>query len=534
MNDKILNRLLFLGGFLVLVFYFGLIHPLVPFDTDDWININVSRPLFPSLADWNPTKLFPERLEPSVSLFASLYVTPITGDYVSALVMSNAFVVSLFITFYLFSVQKLLTDRFRIGRLCSFCIVLLYALLHFLILKTKNTGNDYLFYSEDSNCYYHYIIPNMLCASLVIWLMMFETRRERSGWQFILPVAFLYLVLCFGHFFSSFAIFAYLGFALLYKIVRVRSFNLALLGTYIRQQAFYLTIVLVTYFALCSNLYSTIILIAYIGAILLYDLLAYPKGESNWLWHYIRLHAYHLTVLVLWLIIQWFEANGIRANAYGHISDPLADLLLASCKSFLAVRYNVWAFGLTLAVSVGAVVHYAITNTRHQVFPIGRLQVVLLIATLLSLSYLLLLCSRVRPENMMKGQVIFEWAFFILLLAVLCLGYLSARLKAVRCLLPLAILLTVFSIRNVRTEFLGVQCLWETTEAECIVTDRDIIDQVRYAEALGLDTLAVRVPKFEYEDNWPLAFDCGYAVGFTLYKQYVVPRHLRTTFTFDE
>ena len=49
MKDKTLNRLLFFIGFLILVFYYGLIHPLVPFDTDDWINVTISRPLYPSL-----------------------------------------------------------------------------------------------------------------------------------------------------------------------------------------------------------------------------------------------------------------------------------------------------------------------------------------------------------------------------------------------------------------------------------------------------------------------------------------------------
>ena len=71
MKDKTLNHLFFFIGFLALVFYYGLIHPLVPFDTDDWMNMTISRPLYPSLHCWNPTKVFPERLEPAVAMIAA-------------------------------------------------------------------------------------------------------------------------------------------------------------------------------------------------------------------------------------------------------------------------------------------------------------------------------------------------------------------------------------------------------------------------------------------------------------------------------
>ena len=85
MKNKTLNRLLFLIGFLTLVFYYGLIHPLVPFDTDDWINLTISRPLYPSLHSWNPTKVFPERLEPAAATVA--VVALFGNDFMNRLLM---------------------------------------------------------------------------------------------------------------------------------------------------------------------------------------------------------------------------------------------------------------------------------------------------------------------------------------------------------------------------------------------------------------------------------------------------------------
>ena len=294
-----------------------------------------------------------------------------------------------------------------------------------------------------------------------------------------------------------------------------------------------IVLIIVTYFALCSNLYSTVILIAYIGAKLVYELIACNKREAKWLGSYIKHNSYFLVVLFLWLVVQLIEVNGIRANAYGHVDDSLSDYILLSTQNLLALRFNIGVIVFLALVLLGAKAYHTLAE-HHRMNHIGKQQVILILAAILSLLYLILLSSKVKPENMLKGQIVFSWIFFLLLLAILCLGYLCSKNKAIRCLLPLAILLVVFNLKNIRNEFLGVQCQWGTTEYECIDTNRDIINQVRYAEALGQDSVVIRVPKFDLKDNWPLAFDCGWAVGGTLRKHNVVRRHLRTSFELYE
>lgn len=478
MKDKTLNRLLFFAIFLALAFYYCLIHPLVPFDTDDWMNMTTSRPLYPSLHCWNPTKVFPERLEPAAAAVAARFVAPIIGDYVNALILVNAIVISFFISLYLYLVQRLLTDRFRLSLPSSFCIVVLFALLHFLILKTKETGNDYLWYAEDCNCYYHYIVSNLLCACLVLWLMRSDVNKLMKGWRAIV-------------------------------------------------------LVIVSYFALCSNLYSTVILVAYIGAKLVYELIAYGKKEYKWFGSYIKNNSYCLVVLFLWLVVQLIEVNGIRANAYGHVDDSLWEYIQLSTQNLLALQFNVGVIIFFVLVLLGAKAYHTHAE-HHSIIHIGKQQSILILASILSLLYLILLSSKVKPENMLKGQIVFSWAFFLLLLTILCFCYLCSKIKWFRCLLPLFLFLLVFNIRNVKSDFLGVQCLWGTTEYECIEKNRDIINQVRIAEALGQDSVVIKVPKFEYKDNWPLAFDCGFTVGYTLRKHVVVRRHLKTSFSLEE
>lgn len=478
MTDKTLNRLLVFLSLIAFVFYYGQIHPLVPFDTDDWLNMSLVRPFYPSLNCWNPTKVFPEKLEPAVAAFAIRFIAPIIGDYINALILANAIIVSFFITWYLYSVNKLLNDKFQLSPLNSFCIMFLFVLMHFLLLKTKETGNDYLWYAEDCNCYYHYIIPNLLCSCLVLWLM----RHEVLKWKNIIDICF---------------------------------------------------VILITYFALCSNLYSTVILVAYIGAKLLYDLIKSHKEDSNWLSIYIKRHAYGIIVLFLWLIVQLIEVNGIRANAYGNLNEPLIKSIWPTLKNAFSVHYCT-SFIVLAVLTVLCAKIIDCTSKRHPIIYIGKCQIVILLASILSFSYLLLLSSKVNPENMQKGEVIFSYSFFLLLLLILCVGYLNSKVKVVRYFLPLFLLLVSFNIRNVRSTFLGVQCLWGTTEYECITHDRHFIDQTRYAEALGQDSVIIFVPKFELKDNWPLAFDSSEGISVALSRHSITKRYIKAKFELQE
>lgn len=81
-NIKLHSRIaLFFFLVFLLLFFFSL-HPIVIFDTDDWGNLCLSRPLYPTLQTYNPSKILPEFLMPLVSLISVKLLYPITNDYV--------------------------------------------------------------------------------------------------------------------------------------------------------------------------------------------------------------------------------------------------------------------------------------------------------------------------------------------------------------------------------------------------------------------------------------------------------------------
>jgi len=461
--------------FIVLFVFFSQVHPLLPFDTDDWMYNGLARPPYPSFSRWNPTKLLPECLQSLTALVAAFFVAPILGDYIHALVISNAFVISLFIIGYFYSVQKLVECRFKISQLSGFCLITVFALLHFLALKTNLTNNEHLFYSRDVTCFYHYLVPNTLCASLVMWLMCHDIKSIKNNVT--------------------------------------------------------LSIVLfVTFLALFSNLYSTVMLIAYVGAVLLLDLWEINKKENEWLKKYIKNNAYYLIVILIWLVIQYFEANGNRATSYGYMFVPFKDSLEETVKYFIFhSHFNGWFMAFTIAVIVCAKI-YNFQKDNHNPLHIGKKQIIIILAMILSIFYLILLSSRVFPFYILKGDVIFSYIFFYFLLVALCMGYLSKRIRIARLLYPFLIFFFLFMLNTEENTFKDLQ-YWNGTDLQtCEQFDRDIINQVKAAEAMGKDTITIYVHNYNEGSNWPQNLDFGQYIGLTLQKHGIIKRKIVTIY----
>ncbi len=460
--------LLFIGFFI----FYAEVHPIIPFDADDWESLNFHRQAYPSLDYWNPTKVFPECFQPLVGLIAAYLVYPITGDYLNALLYSHAFAVSSFIILYLYSLQKLLKSNFPISNLTSYAIIIVYVLFHFLILRVFRSNNDYLLFSLDANCYYHYTIPNLLCASLVMWLMRNDVTKLTGG----LKISML---------------------------------------------------VLATYLALCSNLFSTVILIAYIGANLLLSLFKQEKSEKGWLWAYVKKNTIFLSIITFWLIIQLIEANGYRA-AYSNMESPFMSGIIETCKNFVRLHFNL-RFTAIAILSVGAAFGYAVFKNREDWKQNREKLGILTLALVLVIAYLILLCSRVDPVYMMKGQVVFAYTFFILLIVILSIAYLCVKFTPVKVAMPLLAILIFFEINTRGKTFLDVQYEFIDNPQACMELNRVLIDKIQKADQAHQDSIVIMVPNFGNWDNWPLSYNCS-NVGIALYKHNIINRPIRTIY----
>lgn len=465
----------YLSLFLVFFVFFSQVHPLVPFDTDDWMYMGLARPPYPTIYQWNPTKLLPELIQPLLGLFAAYFVSPILGDYINALVVTHASVISLFITTYFFFIQKVLTRKFLVSPISGFCIITILVLLHFIALKTHSLGNDHLFFSEDVNCYYNYIVPNLLCACLVMWLICNDINTISN-----------------------------------YKIKGILYF--------------------LTFIALFSNLYSSVILVAYVGAYLLFNLSTCDKKERGWFSNYIKHKRFFIAIVLVWLVVQLFEANGVRATAYGYMELPFGKSLLLTLQYiYYRLHINGWflLFSFTVLV-IGKSYHFFKEN--RNLFHIGRLQGIIMLAMLLSFLYLTLLSSRVFPFYMIKSDVMLSYLFFFFLLVALCLGYLTIKIPFVKILFPFVISFFFYTLNLKENTFKDVQFFHGTDIQTCIKIDNEIINQVKTADYLGNDTVTIMVHNYNEFTNWPMKMDDAQYIGITLHKHGVIKRNIVTIF----
>lgn len=469
------NKVFYFILFLVFTLFFSTIHPLVPFCTDDWININIARPFYPSFFCWNPTKVFPESLEPLASMFAAYVIYPFIHEYTYAFIFTNAITVSLFITIYLSSLHKLLEDRFKISNWICICIVLIFTIFHFLILKVNDNNNDFLLHATDCNCYYHYIIPTLLNASLVMWLM-----RQNID------------------------------------LKQMDTISLSCLCLFV-------------YLALFSNLYSSVILIAYVGAVLLFRLISFNKKNNKWLGRFVRYNSFYIIILVCWLLIQLFEVNGIRANAYGHLKDPFWSSVGSTINNFFSVKYNSYFLFTTFGTIIATILVFL--KNKKRITSINNNNKILILSLLLTNLYLILLSSKVDPENVLKGNIIFSSVFFFLLMIALCLGFLSKHSKYVKIILPFLLFILFASLNSRNAVFRDVLFEFGYDTQSYIEHNNNIIKQVTDADALGNHEVIINVPEFENPGHYPLSDDCSNFVGFSLYKHNIIKNRIITHFS---
>jgi hypothetical protein len=460
--------------FFILFVFFAKVHPLLPYDIDDWKYCGIARLPYPWLGLWNPTKIFPECFQPLVGLIAAHFVTPIIGDYLTALVVSHAFVVTIFIIGYFFSIQKLLEWRFQLTKISALGIITVLVLLHFLALITRSTDNGHLFYSPDVNCYYNYIIPNMLCASLATWILRHDLTTIKSN--------------------------------------TAQSLLLFL-----------------TFLAIFSNLYSSAILIAVVGAKLLLRLFESDKKEQRWLIKYIRNNAFLVFVIIVWLIVQLFEANGRRAHASEAMMLSFGESMKTTIAIFLSVRYNKWFLLLTVSAILAAVIHHSIKEKRNP-FRVGKLSAMIVLALLLTVTYMILLSSQVLPQYLYRSEVKFSYLFFYILLVALGLGYLTSKVKYFKHLYPFLIFFLFFIGFTNENTYIDVQKPYGTDLQTCETFDRSFINQVKNADLMGMDTVTIYVHDYKNTTNWPLMLHQGKYIGITLHKHGITKRRIETIF----
>lgn len=483
-KEKLWETVWYLAVFAFFYIWFAQIHPLIIYDADDWTYIAYVRSATPVWGAWNPAKVFPEVLMPFFSNIILHTLVPFTGDYITGFTVGHALVVSGFITVYTWALTALLRRSFGLSRLTSILTGLLFLIFHFLIFRTEDYGNAYLFRCLDLNCYYNYLLPALLNAIVIMYMMgnprfekmMAEAAREKVGIFYIL-----------------------------------------------------------VYFAIFSNLVTSGMLAAFAGSHLLLNLLKTIKRFK--LTEYVRRNSTWLVILVMWIISAIFELSGGRASA----ARPSSLLHLiweaAYCLKEVLTSCNPLFWGSVFTIIALAVLQFLLTkNKAEEEKTVLNHLILLFVAGAALLIYMLALCAMIWTGNVYRTEYQFPLFFYGFLVVFLALGYLLKKQPKLMLALPLLIIFLASAVNTNGVTF-SESLMSDYSAESCADISRDIVNQYVAADEAGLTETTIRIPMHvadpETEDNWPHSVVLLDRIGAALYEQGILSRPISATFVVD-
>ena len=455
---------LFLFAFLYI--WFTRVHPLVVFDADDWTYLPLDREAWPILGEWNPAKVFPEVFMPLCSTVGCYLLMPLIRDYITVMTVTHGFVVSVFITVYLYHLAQLLKRLFRLDSWSEFYAAGLFLVLHFLALRSRETGNTYLLYSKDITCYYNYLIPGLLNGSIVCWIIRnaaFEEflHSDRYGWK--------------GLFF------------------------------------------LAVFMAIFSNLVDSVILAVYAGSVLLVDFLKQLKKPD--FREYLKSHTFCLGIFGTWLISAVFELSGGRAvaSASGSLFSRLRDC--AYCLLQVLKSCNPLFLVLCAVIVAAALAAYLRSRETDRLLP--DLCLIFCVGIAAMVFCIVLLCAVVDPAYMYRAEYLFPIFFYCLMPVMLCAGYLLHKFPKLLIIMPM-LLMVLASEADTKPETFLESNTGNLDAGVSADISRDLIAQVVSACEAGEKEMVLYVPLWDTENNWPHATSLMGRIRYALYAHDII------------
>lgn len=471
-KQKLYKRLWYLCVFSFMYIWFTQIHPLVVYDADDWTYISYVRTAIPLWGNWNPSRVFPEIFMPFCSRIAVYVLAPLIGNYLQAITIVSALVVSAFITLYLFCFAGLLKRLFSPSPITVFFLSFLFLTLHFLALRGASSDNTYLFYCHDLTCYYYYLIPALINASIVMSII--ENKRFESLISNGSPAQ--------------------------------------------RGIAF-----LVLYMAIFSNLIDSMILAVYSGSVLLISMFEHIRRKWR-LWTYIKANLFHITVLFMWLISAVYELYGGRASANLGYSLSLTEGIRQTIIGAISVVYHCnrafinLGIGIVLATGV-VLIRFKIKDSASKKF--FHYLVVFLICGIAMLIFLFLLCAKVDAEYIYRSDYLFGLFFYCFIILLISLSYIIKVWDKAMFAIPI-LLCVLLSTVNTSGQTFKESNSSNLDKKTCMEVGNNLIEQIVQADRIGANEMTLYVPKYDRSDNWPHALFLGGRISTTLYEHGII------------
>lgn len=469
--------------FIMMFIFFAFIHPLVPYDGDDWMNLSMMRGAYPKWGIWNPIKILPETVMPLFGYISAYFFNPIVNDYITSITLCASLFFSAVITVYFYFFYRFLKSIYELSCSEGLFITLLFALGHFLIFKSNKFNNTYMFYSANLTCYFHYILPALSNSILVLYLLRFKS---------------------------------------LLKDKSILKNSLIVLGIYL---------------SIFSNVFHSIILITYIFIELLFGFINDKNIRAtniNELKIYIKENAAWVLIIAAWLLSLLFEANGGRATQIGHsifelpiwkTLVALGSLLKQASKEFIVIL---------ITGVFGALAIYIKTKNKTANDDIYKtITLKSLLCLFIAFVYIVLISAKAAPDYIATTHVAFSFLFFLFIILFIAIAYAFKKYPKAVIVLPLICFIVVIQTLNTDKHFKESN-MRNIAPYKCVTVDNYLIKQIVEADKSGKKEMVLIVPKGDNRDNWPHPKYMGGNISRTLYAHGVISQDMKITIKPDE
>jgi hypothetical protein len=415
---------------------------------------------------WNPAKVLPEVLLPIVGLFSAYVVSPITGDYILSFTYTSAFFVSVFCTLMFMTVYKFFARWFVDENIIPLVLTSLMVIIHFGLFKSNSVDNQYMLLALNFTCYFHYVIPNLLNAGIVIVLMSYENINIQ--WA------------------------------------RSSYFTRGI-------------IISILYFAIFSNIFTNSILTIYCMAKILIAIAAFSRAKGKGIRDFCKLHFLEIGIVFCWILACIFEISGGRAAQIGGKVSYFHLPLKATIDIFIGLLKTIYYPYIIAGFALCFIFLYQYLYKKNDIDThIKEKLIILVIASILEWLYLILVSAKANPGYASLVQCMYGVFFYLSFMGIILLAIFLKEHPKFTIVLPLFLLCLISITTN------GNKCLRDSNISkingkQAMAVSNYLVEQIKYADIHGQKEMELIVPKGDNIDNWPHPMYMGSNISRTLF-----------------
>jgi hypothetical protein len=460
--------------FLCLFVFFIVVHPIIPWETDDWSALSGFRSAVPGIG-WIPGRMFSEAAMSIIGTVAAFLVYPLTGDYIYSIILTTGCTLVISCAVFYWFLYRLLYCMCKNKYLATLGSLMLFV-LYFLIFKTR-PESLHLLWAMDLIYFVFYGIPNILCSTLVCFFL----RKYYEN-----------------------------------KDITLKSFGVYKMSI----------LCMVIYFASFSIVFSVSILASCAFFVLVFSVFRHIKH-----WKHIMLNnRIYIFIIILFLIYMYFETTGPRAQGATSISRIIsANYLLSIVHSLnnflkLIIRTHLAFIGCTLLFIFSAFILYIRQEEKDEKFK--QLSLLCCFSIILLSVFFILVNGISGPRQSSRPEMMYGIFFFYILWSVLSLVYTIKNILKLFILLPLLLIILSFELTNSGNRYADY---WEnvTPKAKIELLNK-WLDQIKQADSRGEISVVIDVPENDTLNGWhefPLPYS-GRSFEITLYRHNIISKEM--------